>query len=314
MTTQRRDFIKHSSFIAGGLLLTNPLEALASFSKSISGNDEQTFSILHTNDLHNQIDPVQWGKKSGLGGLKNIHRDLKKAISRSMLLDAGDFLDDAASFADHRKMINAMNQTGYVAATIGNRELARGEEYLADLVPYLKFPLVNCNYSFSNEKLKESIQPYIVRKSGKYRIGITGVGPRVNIEGVTWHHPYAAANKIAKWLKAEKSCDLVICLSHIGYTMPSARPGNTDFAGASIAIDLILSGHQQHLSNGLLVCKNKNKEEVVVSHAGESGMVVKQITIIFDENKKRRQLLFRNFVPGLQEDISTYSVIRTMNA
>src|SRR5688500_10820029 len=104
MTTQRRDFIKHSSVIAGGLLLTNPMEALASFSKNITGTDAKKLSIVHTNDLHNQLHPFQTGKKSGLGGLNNVQRDLKKVISGSLLLDAGDFLDDTASYADHREM------------------------------------------------------------------------------------------------------------------------------------------------------------------------------------------------------------------
>src|SRR5688572_19705687 len=160
MTTQRRDFIKHSSVIAGGFLLTNPMEALASFSNSINGNDANKLSIVHTNDLHNQLHPLQTGAKSGLGGLNNIQRDLKKVISRSLFLDAGDFLDDAASHADHRQMIDAMNLMGYTAGTIGNRELANGETYLASLLPLMKFSLVNCNYRFSNTILKEQIKPY----------------------------------------------------------------------------------------------------------------------------------------------------------
>ena len=315
MTTPRREFLKHTSVIAGGLLLTNPLEALASFSRGNTGSCEANkLSIVHTNDLHNQLHPLQWGKQSGLGGLNNIHLHLKKVISGSLLLDAGDFLDDAASYAEHRDMIIAMNEIGYMAGTIGNRELANGQQYLATLLPLLKFPLVNCNYRFTNGKLKEGIQPYIILKSGNYRIGITGVGPKVPIAGITWMHPYDTANQIAAWLKKEKYCDLVICLSHIGYTKKSSPVNNTAFARSSAAIDLIVSGHQQHLSSDLLVCKNKNKEEVLVSHGGESGMVVKQVTITFDENKKRREVAFKNFIPGLPENISAWSTIRSMNA
>ena len=314
MTTHRRDFIKHSSVIAGGLLLTNPMEALASFSNSINGNDANKLSIVHTNDLHNQLHPLQTGAKSGLGGLNNIQRDLKKVISRSLLLDAGDFLNDAASHADHRQMIDAMNLMGYTAGTIGNRELANGETYLASLLPLMKFSLVNCNYRFSNTILKEQIKPYIISKSGKYRIGITGVGPKVHVGGVSWLHPYESANSLATWLKKEKGCDLVICLSHIGYTIQDSQPNNIDFAHNSSAIDMLISGHQQHLSSDLLVCKNRNKQEVIVSHGGEAGMVVKQVTITFDKWKNRRELAFKNYIPGLPADLSAYSAIRKMNA
>ena len=208
-----------------------------------------------------------------------------------------------------------MNGMGYSAGTIGNRELANGEAYLASLLSYVKFPMVNCNYQFTNPVLKEGILPYVIRQSGKFRIGITGVGPEVNIQGVNCLHPYTSANKLATWLKEERSCDLVICLSHIGYNIQSSsRWNNNEFARASTAIDVIISGHQQYLSNDLLVCKNLNKQEVIVSHGGEYGMVVKQLTITFDENKKRRNLAFRNFVPGLPADVSAYSAIRTINA
>jgi 5'-nucleotidase len=312
MTTPRRDFLKHSSFIAGGLFLTSPIETLASFSKGTATDETNKLSIVHTNDLHNQLDPLE--KYSTLGGLKNIRHHLKHLICGSLLLDAGDFLDDSASFDDHCEMIGAMNRMGYSAGTIGNRELANGEAYLASLLPYINFPLVNCNYDFTNPDLKEKILPYVIRQSGKFRIGITGIGPDVHVNGVTCQHPYAAANKLATWLKDEKSCDLVICLSHIGYNTQSATANNTDFARASTSIDVIISGHQQFLSNGLLVCKNTNKEAVIVSHGGEGGIVVKQLIFTFDENKKRRNLSFRNFVPGLPSGISAYTAIRKMNA
>jgi 2',3'-cyclic-nucleotide 2'-phosphodiesterase (5'-nucleotidase family) len=68
-------------------------------------------AIIHTNDLHNRIGPVQVGKRNGYGGLKNIEAHLEKSASSHLLVDAGDFLDETAGFSQHRQMITYMNRT-----------------------------------------------------------------------------------------------------------------------------------------------------------------------------------------------------------
>ena len=311
MDSFRRDFIKQSGFIGGGFLIADPLKQLNRFSETSLGfNFLQQVNIYHTNDLHNCIEPLQTGKKNGYGGLKNISAVLRQSSSCHLLLDAGDFLDDAVSLQEKQRMVRSMNSLGFHASTIGNRELANGADELAQLVPMMKFSLVNCNYSFENSELRTKVQAYKIIKTGKYKIGITGVGTHQlkSMDGITWHHPYDKANAVAAQLKKEKGCDLVICLSHIGYTQ-MAGPHNAEFAKASENIDLIIGGHSELVMPGNMVLKNKMKEEVIVSHGGPRGILVKQISFGFDSTHHKNNVACRNYVPGAAEGTSAYSEI-----
>ena len=204
MDSFRRDFLKQSGFIGGGLLIAEPLKQLNNFSETSLGfNFLREINILHTNDLHNNIEPLQAGKKSGYGGLKNIAAMMSQSSAPHLLLDAGDFVDDAASIEEQQKMIRAMNKLGFHASTVGNRELSKGADHLAELIPMMKFALVNCNYSFEHPALRTNVQSYKILKTGKYKIGITGVGTHQlkTRDGLTWHHPYDKASAIATNLK-----------------------------------------------------------------------------------------------------------------
>jgi len=170
MNTERRKFIRNSSLITGGLVFIDPLKKLAGLTAGNAFTGTlQTVNIFHTNDLHNQLHPFTGGNRHGYGGLRNISGVLDAAKSKHILLDAGDFLDSKASPEDHSQMIQVMNQLGYHAATIGNRELARGQEYLAGLASEMKFRLVNCNYSFSNPALREQVLSSHIISWGQFK-------------------------------------------------------------------------------------------------------------------------------------------------
>ncbi|HKP32315.1 MAG TPA: metallophosphoesterase [Chitinophagaceae bacterium] len=314
MDSLRRDFIRQSSLLSGGLLLLKPLESVAdltlgNFSK---GHSLSKVTILHTNDLHNTIEPIQLGRRRGYGGLKNISTYLKQAGSSVLLVDAGDFLDDKASEDEHRKMIAYMNRIGFSCATIGNRELANGQDYFAGLLPFIKFTLVNCNYSFENYELRSIVRSHRIIKTGKYKIGITGVG--VKTDETAWHHPYEKANAVASFLKNDQNCDLVICLSHLGYDKQSNDPHNIEFAKASENIDLIIGGHTDIVMPQMLVMKNNKKNEVMISHGGPAGILAKQIGFGFDALGQKNMVTCRNVVPGLDSNLSGYDEIKRITA
>ena len=314
MDSLRRDFIRQSTLLSGGLLLLKPLESVTDFSLNSLGLGQSMdqVTILHTNDLHNAIDPIHSGRGKGYGGLRNISNYLKKAGSSVILLDAGDFLDDKASPEDHKKMISYMNRVGFSCATIGNRELENGQDYFAGLLPFMKFTLVNCNYSFDNHELKQAVQTYRVIETGKYKIGVTGVGVKTN--AVTCYHPYEKANAVASFLKNEKNCDLVVCLSHLGYDKKGNLPNNKEFAKASENIDLIIGGHTDIIMPQMMVVKNSRKNEVMISHGGPSGILAKQIGIGFDLHRQKNMVSCKNVVPGSRSNLSGYAEIKRMMA
>jgi 5'-nucleotidase len=179
----------------------------------------------------------------------------------------------------------------------------------------MKFSLVNCNYTFDHPDLQNNIHAYRVLRSGRFKIGITGVGTNQSLptRGVNWHHPYDRANALARMLKDQKGCDLVICLSHLGYKQPSG-PNNEEFAKASENIDLIISGHSELIMPGKMILRNKLKHEVIVSHGGPGGILMRQITFGFDQNQKKNHIASRNIVPGSARDSSGYSEINRIIA
>jgi 5'-nucleotidase len=170
------------------------------------------------------------GSLNSIGGLNNIYSAVRENSVSHLLLDGGDFLGKG-DFEDHSLMITMMNKTGYHAATPGDKELANGQDYLATLLPLMNFKLVNCNYEFSNPVLKTNILKFYTMQHNGYKIGITGVGPRIpaaSSAGIECHHPYKIATGVATFLKKELNCDLVVCLSHLGLEQENEGPGQHD--------------------------------------------------------------------------------------
>jgi 5'-nucleotidase len=302
MNTERRNFLKSTALVTGGILFTDPLKKISGLTAHVPGLDHSvhTVTVYHTNDLHNQLHSFSSGNLSGFGGIENISNLIRRKDQPSVLVDAGDFLAPSASQAAHRKMIDAMNSIGYHAVAIGNKELENGQAYLSELASHMKFTMVNCNYSFSHEGLQRQVAQSRIIKWGSYKIGITGVGTNLDpslsrSEGIRFQHPYQRANAIAGELK--KQCDLVVCLSHLGFSKKSGRFNNTEFAQQSENIDIIVSGHHEELHAAPSVFRNKIKGEVIVSHGGWGGLVTREVSITFREGKKFLTN-YRNFMPS----------------
>lgn len=320
MNTQRRNFIKNSSLAAGGLFFSPSFKKIAALSAKAPelANAAHTINIFHTNDLHNQIQPLIQGNLKGHGGLKSIREILQQKDAQNILVDGGDFLHDQASVLDHREMIEAMNEIGYYAATIGNKELTKGQAYLAELMKGMNFKLVNCNYSFSHSYLKAKVLPYTICEWGQYKVGITGVGTDLDAklkssENIIYHHPYERANAIAYQLKKLNQCDLVVCLSHLGYKNKQGSFNNSDFACASENIDIIIGGHKQDLIVAPKVLKNKNKEEVILSHGGWGGLISRRLSVTFSVGQKH---LFecKSYVPAINKEEPFYESFKKISA
>lgn len=302
---KRREFIQVCSVATAGVLFTKPLKTIAGISRYAFSNISNMVTLFHTNDLHGNTEPFTIGKINGLGGLDNVTAFLKKNSSSHILLDAGDFLNDNASITEHKKFIDKMNKTGYHAAAVGNRELSNGQAYLASLIDLINFKLINCNYEFSDPVLKNKIVPYHIIKYGAFKIGITGIGIRLNnsfSNGIVFHPPYQKANETATYLKKQLKCNLVICLSHLGFDQKKAETDNKRFAVESENIDVIISGHNDAIKDTQLILRNKNNHEVIISHAGWGGLMMGKLSLTFDENRNKRLFRSKNYIPGLHAD------------
>ncbi|MFY0256166.1 metallophosphoesterase [Chitinophaga sp. 30R24] len=268
MHIARRAFLRNTSMATGLLFLQQPFRMLAAVSNNatyIPGNNRELF-VRHSNDLHGQPLRLQPGEQG-------------------LLVDAGDFTDGSTNVAAHREMIAAMNHAGYHAATIGNRELANGQAALSALIPDMQFALVNCNYRFSDKALAQQVQPYKIVYAGRLKIGITGVGPQLPASsGVTYLSPVEAVNKVAANLKKQQGCQVVICLSHLGYQQSGTDVNNYHIATHSSHIDSIIGGHQHEFLQGTMVLRNALNHEVYLSHAGGNGQMIGKTQMLFNDD------------------------------
>ena len=270
MSFNRRSFIRSNALIAGALLLSDTADALASVTRQINtvSASLEGVHIFHTNDMMGQVSRGF----NGFGGLDLFNKNMQAQEFRGILLDGGGFLDAGQNPESHRSFVELMNQTGYHAATIGPAELSAGQEYLAQLAGIMSFDLLNCNYRFSNPLLTQKVKPYIVLKYGKHRIGITGVGPEVHTEGVTYREPTESLAGVTRILKQQENCSIVVCLAHLGFE--GEVNNNLSLAKNSEEVDFIIGGKTlANKAHGTSVVKNKAGYDVFVSHTASRASV-----------------------------------------
>ncbi len=294
---KRRDFIKKTGL--GTLLIASNAFPLAALEKP----EIVKLTILHTNDVHSRIDPfpMDGGKYQGLGGAAKraaLIKKIRKKEKKVFLLDAGDVFQGTPyfNFFQGELEFKLMSQMGYDACTIGNHDFDGGIDGLhQQLTNHATFPLINCNYDFSDTIMNGHVQEHKVIIKNGIKIGILGLG--VELDGLVpadlykntkYLDPLTNANKTALHLKKELKCDYVICLSHLGYDYDSEKIGDLDIAKNSKNIDLIIGGHTHTLLDTATILKNADQEPVIVNQVGWAGIALGRIDVFFEKNKKRK--------------------------
>lgn len=256
----------------------------------------QDLVILHTNDTHSQIEPVRVGKGKDLAGVSRraVYFDqVRKENKNVLILDAGDYNQGTPYFTVFRGSleIELMNQLGYDAVTIGNHEFDNGTEELAERLKKAKFPTVCANIDFSDTPLKGLIKPYIIIRKGGRKIGVFGIITNLDNlvsskcrKDIVVQNGFQVANEMAAMLKNEKKCDLVIALTHIGYSSrnPEALSDIT-LAEKSENIDIIIGGHSHTFLTSEKVFKNLVGKDVIVVQDGAAGEYVGRLDIHFED-------------------------------
>ncbi|PXV67335.1 5'-nucleotidase [Dysgonomonas alginatilytica] len=257
-------------------------------------NAQKKIVILGTNDTHSRIEPLPDSDKSygGMGGVvarEAFISEMRKQNPNVLLFDAGDFVQGTPYFNifHGRVETQAMNLMKYDAGTLGNHEFDYGLDTLKMIVERLDFPILNCNYDFSKTVLKDDIKPYVVLNRFGLRIGVLGVG--VDPEGLVQKNKYegmefkpviSSVNFYAKILKESKQCDLIICLSHVGYN------SDIQLAEQSKNVDIIIGGHSHTYMETPDMRKNLDGKEVMIFQTGKNGAYVNKIEVELDKIKK----------------------------
>lgn len=101
----------------------------------------------------------------------------------------------------------------------------------------------------------------------------------------------AGINALAVYLKEEKNCHLVICLSQLGYKSAN-KLDDLSLAASSTHLDVIIGGHATNFCKRPMTARNQNKAEVIINHAATEGLALRKIEIGFDGLGKKHQVDF----------------------
>ncbi|MDR3351061.1 MAG: metallophosphatase [Prevotellaceae bacterium] len=237
-------------------------------------------TILHTNDVHSQVEP----DKNNMGGMVRMAtyiRQVRAAEENVLLLSAGDMFQGTPYYNlfSGAVEIELMNAMGYDLACLGNHEFDNGIDSLVKRLQEAKFKIITANYDVSETALRPLVKPYAILEKGGFKIGVVGVGTDLspvsfgkNWEGIVISDAVEAANTIAKQLK-EQHCDLVLCLSHIGYEE------DIKLAENSRNIDLIIGGHSHTFLEKPDIRKNLDGKDVPITQTGGNGKYIGRIDI-----------------------------------
>ena len=284
---KRRNFIQNIVLGTGTLLVSPSLFGQENLKK------KKRLVILHTNDTHSTIEPFpsKHSKFPNMGGVSKRHTILQKIRSEEehvLLLDAGDIFQGTPYFNTFNGELEMklMSLLQYDAATMGNHDFDIGLEGFLNAQQFANFPFLCANYDFSETILDGKTKAYHIFHKAGIKIGVFGIG--VALKGLVsedkygntrYLDPISTANKIASELKS-KSCDLVICLSHLGFEYENKNI-NSDrkLAAETQNIDIILGGHTHTFFDKPLVLKNIKNKDVLVNQVGWGGVYLGRIDI-----------------------------------
>lgn len=300
MQNNRRTFLKNAAIASAAFAVPSILKA-GTINSAIT---KDSLTILHTNDVHSRLEPfpMDGSPNEGLGGVAQRAIAIKKIRSEAenvLLLDAGDIFQGTPYFNLYKgePEIKAMSMMGYDASTIGNHDFDGGLDNLAKQLQHANFPLINCNYDFAANAMKDKTVPYKIFTKGNLQIGVLGVGVKLQglvpdnlIEGTIYHEPITKANEAAAELR-KQGCDMVICLSHLGDKYEDATVSDEILAKQSYDIDLIIGGHTHKLFPYPRKYSNKNNDDVLVNQVGWAGINLGRLDYSFfgKKNKKLRK-------------------------
>ncbi|MDR1682781.1 MAG: metallophosphoesterase [Candidatus Symbiothrix sp.] len=272
-----------------GLLLFSSIQLFAQETKKVV--------ILHHNDTHSRIMPLPENsvRNGGLGGIVRQEayvESVREENDNVLLFHCGDFVQGTPYFNLFGGAVEVacMNLMHYDAVCLGNHEFDNGLEKLETMLRAARFPVVVSNIKVNATPLEGLIEPYHIFYREGIRIGVIGllVSPEgliaePNYRDMVYLDPVTVANETAAFLKEQKGCDLIICLSHLGYLEEENPQGDIYLAQNSRNIDIILGGHSHTLLQFADRRLNLDGKEVVINQVGDKGAFMGRLDVVLEE-------------------------------
>lgn len=292
---KRRDFIQKTAASSVVLGLSNI------GINTIISPETKKITILHTNDVHSHIDPfpADHPRNANMGGAARraaLIESIRKEEENVLLLDAGDIFQGTPYFNYYGGELEfkLMSMMQYDLATMGNHDFDNGIDGFYAQLPHAKFEFVSANYDFKNTVLNDIVKPYKIFNKDGIKIGIFGLG--VELDGLVdkklyketvYNNPIEVAQDMTKILKEEQKCDLVICLSHLGYSYKNEpyKVSDLELAKKTKNIDLIIGGHTHTFLEKPVVEKNSEGKDVLINQVGCYGINLGKIDFYFSNDK-----------------------------
>lgn len=293
---KRRKFLQQTGATAAFLGIGSL--GLQSFKKPTTKH----ITILHTNDVHSHIEPfpASDSRNANMGGAARratLIQHIRQENPNTLLFDAGDMFQGTPFFNyfGGELEFKLMSMMGYDAATIGNHDFDNGIDGLFKQLPNAQFELLSANYDFQNTLMDTHVKPYKIFMKNGIKVGVFGLG--IELEGLVdkrmfketkYLDPVMIAQDISRILNEEEHCDLVICLSHLGYNYRKNPDRISDLKLSSLTkgIDLIIGGHTHTFLKKPTVTKNILGENMLINQVGWAGINLGRIDFYFDGEKK----------------------------
>ncbi len=291
--------MKRRQFIVQSLSASASMAVSPYFDRpTVLGLKKRKITILHTNDMHSHIDPFEEGRYKGLGGMAARAGAIDKIRGEEdnvLLLDSGDVFQGTPYFNmfGGKLELKLMSIMNYDATTIGNHEFDNGMDGLKYAMQFAKFPYLCSNYDFSKTNLAGEVQAYKIFKKGGIKVGVFGLG--IELEGLVnaamygntvYQDPISIAKEMVEDLRAKK-CDLIVCLSHLGYKYRRPEsPSDMRLAQEVSEIDVILGGHTHTFMKEPLLLTNDEGFTTIINQVGWAGINLGRIDISFTRNGK----------------------------
>ena len=271
-----------------------PFILLTLMPTEVQGKKPKQLVILHTNDTHSTIFPVNEQlpdtMKAGRGGFLRRLAMLKEERQKHpdlLYFDSGDFCQGSAYFTMFKGDVEVglMNQMGIDASTIGNHEFDFGLENMARIFKMANFPILCTNYDFTGTVMEGVCKPWIIIHRNGVKIGVFALCPKLsglvsskNCQGVKYLDPAKVALETATMLKEKQKCDMVICISHLGWENYRAED-DLYMIKNSRNIDLVLGGHTHTFMPTLEYEKNMDGKPVPVDQNGKHAIFVGKLVV-----------------------------------
>jgi 2',3'-cyclic-nucleotide 2'-phosphodiesterase (5'-nucleotidase family) len=206
--------------------------------------EAKTLAVLSTSDAVGKLTPCGCHTpKGGFARIASVADSTRLKYGDLLLVEAGDFAPEAANPIEEARLdfqFRIMEQVGYDAIGVGERELNFGYGKLKALAAASKVPVLSANL-VDRKTGQPAFTPYVIVKKGGLKVGVFSVlGPRVDLPAgagseLTVEDPLVAAQRTVAELR--KQCDVVVALAHVG------RVEGEDLAAQVKGMDVVILAH-----------------------------------------------------------------------